>query len=288
MVEYGRTTSLGSEKADSAQVTDHSLELGGLQPNTTYNFRETPAPPTAPATRRARRRAHRPRSARPPERSSTRGPPSSPRVSQSATLAGDSLDALDGEVQLQPTVAENFDGTSLSAPWTMRAFEAGGSVVLGGGVLLADDAVAHTTGFYDPPRVIEFSAVFRPVNDQAVGFGTDLTQAPFAAFSTGVDGDPFQLYASSVAGGGLPEIDTPLPGRDASGRRTASVSSGRPRGSTSSSMGSTSRRTITSETLDGPLRPAISDFGLFGASTKVHWLRMGGYGTTGTVHVPRP
>ena len=36
-----------------------------------------------------------------------------------------------------------------------------------------------------------------------------------------------------------------------------------------------------SETLDGPLRPAISDFGLFGASTKVHWLRMGGYGTTG-------
>ena len=39
VVEYGRTTSLGSEKADSAQVTDHSLELGGLQPNTTYNFR---------------------------------------------------------------------------------------------------------------------------------------------------------------------------------------------------------------------------------------------------------
>ena len=278
VVEYGRTTALGSEKADSAQVTDHSVELGGLQPNTTYNFRVRSAdsagntassPAGAPAT-----------FSTPPGALVDSRTAEFAAGSQSATLAGDSLDALDGEVQLQPTVAENFDGTSLSAPWTMRAFDAGGSVVLGGGVLLADDAVAHTTGFYDPPRVIEFSAAFRPVNDQAVGFGTDLTQAPFAAFSTGVDGDPFQLYASSVAGGGLPETDTPLPGVTLGVAHRFRIEWTPTR--VDFFVDGVSVATHNhSETIDGPLRPAISDFGLFGASTKVHWLRMGGYGTTG-------
>ena len=279
MVEYGRTTALGTEKADSAQVTDHSVELGGLQPNTTYNFRVRSAdsagntassPAGAPAT-----------FSTPPGALVDSRTAEFAAGSQSTTLAGDSLDALDGEVQLQPTVAEDFNGTSLSAPWTMRAFDAGGSVVLGGGVLLADDAVAHTTGFYDPPRVIEFSAAFRPVNDQAVGFGTDLTQAPFAAFSTGVDGDPFQLYASSVAGGGLPEIDTPLPGVTLGVAHRFRIQWTPTRVDFFVDGVNVATHNHT-ETIDGPLRPAISDFGLFGASTKVHWLRMGGYGTTGT------
>ena len=278
VVEYGRTTALGTEKADSAQVTDHSLELGGLQPNTNYNFRVRSAdsagntassPAGAPAT-----------FSTPPGALVDSRTAEFAAGTQSTTLAGDSLDALDGEVQLQPTVAEDFNGTSLSAPWTMRAFDAGGSVALGGGVLLADDAVAHTTGFYDPPRVIEFSAAFRPVNDQAVGFGTDLTQAPFAAFSTGVDGDPFQLYASSVAGGGLPEIDTPLPGVSLGAAHRFRIE-WTPTRVDFFVDGANVATHNHSETIDGPLRPAISDFGLFGASTKVHWLRMGGYGTTG-------
>ena len=267
-----------ARRPTAPQVTDHSLELGGLQPNTTYNFRVRSADS-------AGNTASSP-AGRPATFSTAPGALVDSRTAefaaggQSATLAGDSLDALDGEVQLQPTVAENFDGTSLSAPWTMRAFDAGGSVVLGGGVLLADDAVAHTTGFYDPPRVIEFSAAFRPVNDQAVGFGTDLTQAPFAAFSTGVDGDPFQLYASSVAGGGLPEIDTPLPGVTLGAAHRFRIE-WTPTRVDFFVDGVNVATHNHSETLDGPLRPAISDFGLFGASTKVHWLRMGGYGTTG-------
>ena len=31
------------------------------------------------------------------------------------------------------------------------------------------------------------------------------------------------------------------------------------------------------DTIDGPLRPVFSDFGLFGAAARVDWLRMGGY-----------
>jgi hypothetical protein len=39
VVEYGKTTSYGSSKSDSAMVTNHSITLTGLTPDTTYNFR---------------------------------------------------------------------------------------------------------------------------------------------------------------------------------------------------------------------------------------------------------
>ena len=39
VVEYGTTTSYGSSRSNSAQVTNHSITLTDLLPNTTYNYR---------------------------------------------------------------------------------------------------------------------------------------------------------------------------------------------------------------------------------------------------------
>ena len=39
VVEYGRTAALGSEREDTAEVTDHVVELTGLQPATTYTYK---------------------------------------------------------------------------------------------------------------------------------------------------------------------------------------------------------------------------------------------------------
>ena len=53
--------------------------------------------------------------------------------------------------------------------------------------------------------------MFRPVNDQAVGFGNDLSDFPLAVFSTGGAGMPFRVYAQSGAHP-APSRLTPLPG----------------------------------------------------------------------------
>ncbi len=278
LVEYGRTASLGQQASNSAQVTNHEVELSGLEPNTTYHYRvsstdsagnASSAPAGAPATFQT-----------PPAGVVDSRTLEFAAGTASGTRAGATLAGSDGELQLSPTVGDEFETTSLTAPWTSRAFDPGGLVSLGGGSISADHGVAHTTDFYDPPRSMEFSATFRPVNDQAVGFGNDLTSSPFAAFSTGIDGDPFQVYATSSPDW-QSQIDTPLP----------NVTLGVPHRfriewTTASVRFYVDGALVATHTpaspLDAQLRPAISDFGLFGASVKVHWLRMGNYASTGT------
>ena len=101
-VDYGRTTALGSQASDTARVTDHSVELTGLSPSTTYRYRVTsadaagnsassPAAAQAPASFTRR-----------PARSWTTARPSSRAGAQSNTYVGASGAGTDGEAQLQP------------------------------------------------------------------------------------------------------------------------------------------------------------------------------------------
>ena len=179
-VDYGRTTALGSQVSDSARVTDHRIELTGLSPNTTYRFRVSSVgrggqlrelPGRRPGARHASRRR--------PAPSWTTGPPSSAPARSSSTYSGQTVAGSDGEVQLQPTVGEEFEGTALPAGWRFApgASEAAPTRCRRRARASTERPPTRrrsTTG----PRVIEFSAMFRPVNDEAVGFGDDLSDFP--------------------------------------------------------------------------------------------------------------
>ena len=81
-------------------------------------------------------------------------------------------------------------GPALPAGWNSRSWGPGGEATTVERRAAWPTAPPPTRpALFDPPRVIEFTATFRPVNDQAVGFGDDLSDFPMAAFSTGNAGD---------------------------------------------------------------------------------------------------
>jgi len=275
VVNYGRTNSLGYEREETAEVTDHSVELSGLQPATTYLFRVTSADSAG-------------NSATSPATTASFTTPASTIVDSrtlefgagtvSGTYVGDTLTGPDGEVQLQPTVGDEFGGTALSSTWTSRAWTLGGQSLVSGGRLTADTSVVHTQGFYSGERALEFAATFQPVNDQSVGLGNDLSDLPYAIFTTGRPGDPVGIYAMSGASPEeevrtlLPSVDLYAPHRFRIEWGTTSI-----KYYVDGTLMATHPFTIGQD-----LRPVISDYSKFGASVKVDWIRMSGFPTVGT------
>lgn len=96
--------------------------------------------------------------------------------------------AGDGEVLLAPSVGAEFTGTTLPGTWFGTPWAAGGAATVGDGVLRVDGALAGTNSYYAPGHVMEFVAVFNTNTSQHVGFGTNLTGAPWAIFSNGYPG----------------------------------------------------------------------------------------------------
>jgi hypothetical protein len=278
VVDYGRTTALGSQASDGARVTEHSVELTGLSPSTTYRYRVS-------SVDAAGNTAVSPPAAQPPATLET---PSAGLVdsrtsdfaagTRSGTYTGQTLADADGEVLLEPAVGEEFAGSAPPAGWGVKSWGVGGGTSVSGGSLIANGASTYTTPFYEGPRVIDFAATFRPVNDQAVGFGHDLSDFPFAVFSTGNSGMPFQVYAQSGAGPGTERL-TPLPGvsLNAPHRFRIEWSSDSVAFYVDGALLATHPAAISSL-----MRPVVSDYGLSGAAVEVHWLRQGGYPATGT------
>jgi hypothetical protein len=273
VVEYGRTAALGSEVENTALVTDHSVELTGLQPATTYSFRVNSADGAGNAASGTTATFITAPGALVDSRTSefSAGTPS-------GTYAGDTLVGPDGEVQLQPAVGSEFEGTSLAPEWGSKAWVPGGTTTLGGGALSADTTAAYTNDVFAGPRTLEFSATFQPVNDQAVGLGGDLSDFPYAIFTTGIPGDPFGMYVMTGAGPGE-EAKTPLP----------SVSLYVPHRFRIEWTPSTIRYYVDGAlvathpiAISGEIRPALSDYGVFGASVRVHWMRMSSFPSSGT------
>jgi hypothetical protein len=276
LLEYGRTATLGTQVSDSARVTEHSIELSNLSPGTTYHFRVTSAdtggntatsPSGAPATFQT------PPGALVDTRMSEFGLGTKASVHTGGTLGGN-----DGEVQLQPTVGEEFEGPTLPVGWTSSPWGSGGTVSVSGGSLVADGAVGHTTALFSAPRVLEFAATFDPVHDEAVGFSNNFTDFPVAAFMSGKRDGPIQMSAWSGSSGGTERV-TPLPG----------VSFGSPHrfriewNATSAAFYVDGALVATHPlTVDGDMRPVAHDYGLLGAGVKLHWVRQSTYATSGT------
>ena len=265
-------------------------------PRSATRSRTPPRSPTtrssSPASRPARRttsaspptdarRQHRDLARRPPAtfthaaraRSSTRARPSSPPARAPTPTPAHTLDGHRRRGRAaSPTVGEEFDGAALPAGWISQALVHrrlhDGSAAA---ALLADGAVATPTTFYAGPRTLEFAATFQPVNDQGVGFSNDFSDYPFAAFTTGNNGDPFGSTPAAAprpgerradaAAGRQPVRPAPLPDRvDASTRRATT---------------STARSVATHNvTIAGPMRPMASATSASSApACRSHWLR---------------
>ena len=274
-VEYGRTTALGSQVIDSARVTSHRVELTNLSPNTTYRFRVT-------STDAAGNSASAP--ATPASFSTPIGALVDSRTTdflagtRSGTYAGQSLDGADGELVLQPANSEEFAGSGLPPGWNTLSWGPGGDAAVSGGALIVDGVSTYPSGTADPSRVLEFSGTFRPVNDQAVGFGRDLSDFPMAVFSTGNAGMPFQLYAHSGETQAQ-EQATPLPGVKLNVPHRFRIEWGP--ANVAFYVDGVHVATHAFTTIH-PLRPVASDYGIFGAGVRVDWLREGGFPANGS------
>ena len=106
-------------------MTQHSVELTGLSPNTTYRYRVTSADAAGNSA------------SSPASGTATFATPPGALVddrasefrsgAQSSTYAGQTVAGTDGEVQLQPEVGEEFDGAALPSGWNVLSWGPGGS-----------------------------------------------------------------------------------------------------------------------------------------------------------------
>jgi hypothetical protein len=107
-----------------------------------------------------------------------------------------------------PTIAAEFDGSSLPSGWTSTLWSggSGGSAVSGGRVVV-NGALLRTTALSGPGSSVEFVATFGAATHQHGGFGVDLSgTSRWAMFST--MGTTDTLYARTNNNGTF--TDTPL------------------------------------------------------------------------------
>lgn len=107
-----------------------------------------------------------------------------------------------------PTIATEFDGSSLSSGWTSILWSGGsGGSTVSGGTVAVNGALLRTTALSGPGSSVEFVATFGAATHQHAGFGADLSGASrWAIFST--MGTTDTLYARVNNSGTF--IETPL------------------------------------------------------------------------------
>ncbi|MFA5911138.1 MAG: N,N-dimethylformamidase beta subunit family domain-containing protein [Vicinamibacterales bacterium] len=264
----------------SSFVTQHSVALTGLQPNTTYyqlvsstdasGNTATMAPPTFTVPGPTLRDT-----ASSDFAAGTTG--TTTYVSQTA----------DGEVMLAPTAAAEFSGPALPQGWIETPWDPSGYSTIVDGILLVDGARVATcatdvngaclpetttstpSAIHTAPRSLEFSANFSGDSFQHAGFAVTFGSAsePWAIFSTLSGG---MLFARTNTGNGA--IDTPI-GVGPLGEFHRYRIDWNP---TSVDYYVDGVLAVSHPvTLAGPMRPvAASDFNPYGGIVFVDWMRL--------------
>ncbi len=211
-VDYGTSPdSLNLNISNAAYTLDHSLQLTGLLPNTTYYYRVS-------STDESSNTAADPN---PPDSPASFTTPVKPLGDDLASEfgAGQSSCAyvaqmVDGELILPPLVGAEFSGSALPEGWTSSLWPGGdGSVTVGGGSVQLDEALLATEAAYTAGRVLDFVATLQPnvLNHAgfAIDFDADLNWAAFSMGSspgsaiiarTAVNGMPTETITSKLAG----------------------------------------------------------------------------------------
>ena len=271
------------EQEQTAEVTDHSVELTGLVPGDDL-LASASARPTPRATP-ARRRRRLARSPRPPgglvdSRRSDFG-----AGTASGTCGGDTLDGPDGEVQLQPTIGDEFDGPGLSGQWTAspvapRRRRPRSSAAPS----CADTAVAYTPDYYAGRA---YARVHRdvPAGERPGGrlLGNDLSDFPIAIFTLRHVRRAVQASTPRAAADPGNAIETPLPNVSLNVPHRFRIEwtpDGHP---TTTSTARSWRRTTWQSANE--MRPIVSDYGMFGAERPGALAAHGDVPDVGHVHL---
>src|SRR4029079_12336598 len=264
----------------TAFVTQHSVALTGLAPNTTYYYRVVSVDRSGNEAK-----VNAPTFTVPGPTLRDTSAPDFAAGSGSGTYVAE---GSDGEVILAPSSASEFSGTALSPGGLAVPWDTGGFASVSNGNLLVDGSRVGTcvdsggtcqeSFNLSPGHRLDFVATFSGDAFQHAGFGQLLTGAPFAIFSTGTGGT---LFARSLSVAGLVANDE-IP--------NGSTFLGRPHrygidwGADHVDYYIDGALVKThSFAVEGPMRPfAASDFSVFGGNIVVDWMRMSPYAAAGT------
>lgn len=280
-VDYGTDPdSLLQSITDSAYVTEHTVELTGLSPNTQYHYRVSSEDASGNASTA-------PEAGNPPATFTT---PSASLIDTTVAdfTAGTADETLavsqmaDGEVILEPTVGAEFEGTDLPPDWSSTTFATGGTATVAGGALTVDGARAGPDATFSPGHSFEAVATFGEAQFQHLGFGvTYMTDAgnAWAIISTGSSGTG--LFARSWDGSGewSTETSTAIPG-DYFGephRYRIDWQADQVDYYVDGTLVASHAVSIST-----PMRPLPADSQVGGPTLSVDWLRMSPYATSGT------
>ncbi len=260
-------------------VTQHSVQLSGLTPNTTYYYRVISVDRSGNTANIAAPSVTVPG----PTLRDTTTPDFSAGVNASTYVA----ETLDGEVILQPTAGSEFSGSTLPSGWTSVPYASGGAAFMGDGQVLVDGSrlgtcsdaggICQEQWSLTPGHRLEFIALFTGDAFQHSGLAQDFSTAaqPWAIFSTMGGG---VLTARSNTGAA--SIDTflgtgflGLPHRYTIDWNDTSV------------VYAIDGTVVATHNIvvPGPLRPmAASDFSVFGGNVAIDWMRLTPYTASGT------
>ena len=193
-VDYGISEgSLSLNESNAALETSHAITLTGLTPGIMYYYRVT-------STDAANNSTSEPVS--PATLSFTM--PTGPCASD-ATIADFNLGTVDantlvvqegdGAVILNPTLNEEFEGTTVPTGWSSGDFNPGGTTV-GGGQVTVNGTHLYSNSSFPPGSSIEFEAIYNSGVFQNVGFSLDqaFNDPPWVTIGQGFAADG-NLYA---------------------------------------------------------------------------------------------
>ena len=182
----------------------------------------------------------------------------------------------DGEVQLAPAGGSEFSGSSLPGGWTASSWSSGGSATVASGNLSVDGALVTLNSYGQSARALDFVATFvAGTANQHIGFGTDLSGAPWAIFST-FSGN--SLYARTNSGSGTP-INTDLGSSWLNAPHHFRIVW---TSNTVTYFIDGTQVTQHSRTITQSMRAVISDGAVGGANLEVDWLRLSPYSSSAT------
>ena len=261
-------------------MTAHSVQLTGLDPNTTYYYRVTSTDAAA--------NSHRPRRRPRPLRAASPRPSAALTDTTVADFGAGTTGADtyvsetgDGEVILKPTVGEEFSGAALPAGWSSFIVERRRRppTCRGGGLHARRRAGRHRRDLYGPGARSSSWPRSAPRRSSTSGFALDFNAAPGRSSAPQHRRAGVRAHELGAAGD-----HTPIPG-SSSARRTATASTGtRVRSGTSS----TAPWSPPTPAPCADMRPIVSDFDAGGPAVSVDWMRMSPYSASGTFDVAGP
>lgn len=181
--------------------------------------------------------------------------------------------AGDGELILKPAAIEEFSGAVLPAAWQSGTWNAGGTVTVGSGQLVADGASASTVSGFTPGISLEFVATFQPATFQNVGFTADAGfNSPWVTIGQGSTAG--SLYARTDDGTSI-LLGSSLTGSPHYYRIDWNT--------TDFAFYVDSVLTTTiSKTVGSSMVTMISDFNTGGGAIQVDWMRITPYAASGS------